>query len=67
MSFEEKLMEWVRNVLQAHEIDVLGMSDTHKMVTDVDKIIADGFNRSPVIFETNVTEDGDILCGGVLL
>lgn len=45
--FRIRLMEWVAKVVLAKEAG--GMIDTYAMIEDVDKIIAEAFDRDPVL------------------
>ena len=47
---EEKLTEWVHKVLTAYE--TAGMTDILQMIVDVDRIIAEAFDHTPVLEET---------------
>lgn len=49
-TFKRNIQEWTEKVIRAYETE--GMTDTAKIMIDIDKIIADGFDREP-IFEEN--------------
>ncbi len=56
MTFEEKLKKWTEKIINAYtsytsrnEEAPYVMINTYKMIKDVDKIIAEGFNHSPVV------------------
>lgn len=46
---EQRITEWMRKVLAAHE--TAGMTDTQKMIADIDRIIAEEFDHDPVLEE----------------
>lgn len=48
-TLEENILGWMRKVLAAYEAG--GMTDTRQMITDIDRIVADGFERDPLLVE----------------
>ena len=46
---EQRLQEWMDKVIAAHNSD--GMTDTFKMILDVDKIVAEEFGHDYVFAE----------------
>ena len=46
---EKRLNEWMEKVIEAHKSN--GMADTYQMMVDVDRIIAEEFDREPVFDE----------------
>ena len=46
---EQKLMEWVKKVVEAQDLKEHQFADTHQMLVDVDKIIAEAFDYAPVL------------------
>lgn len=48
---EERLNDWVKKVVAAKNDTSRGYTDTRQMILDVDKIIAEEFDHTPVYFE----------------
>lgn len=48
---EERLNEWVKKVVAAKKDTSRGCTNTRQMILDVDKIIAEEFDHTPVFFE----------------
>ncbi len=46
---EDRITAWMHKVLTAHE--TAGMTDTHQMIVDIDRIIAEEFGHVPVLVE----------------
>lgn len=46
---EQKLMEWVKNVVEVQNLKEHQFADTYQMIVDVDKIIAEAFDHAPII------------------
>lgn len=51
MNLEEKLNKWVKLVIEAKRDPNPGHVDTIKMMIDIDKIIAEEFDHTPMFAE----------------
>ena len=49
VNFPEALQAWYEKVLKSFNSS--GMIDTYSMISDIDKIIAEGFGHEPVLPE----------------
>ncbi len=50
--FEQKLTKWTQEVLASYDpSDRLAVVNTHKMMMDIDRIIAEAFDHAPMLTE----------------
>lgn len=51
---EDRLNEWVKKVVAAKNDTSRGCTNTRQMILDVDKIIAEEFDHTPMFFFENM-------------